>query len=665
MPAEFVTPLRRTLTFGAAAAAVWGLAIAVTGGIVLDLPGVTITSRNPRNPLLAAAVLGLVAFLLPMPNRRQAIADAMRRWADRLRWYNADAPWWAEPASLAALTAIVLGLRAWAFARPLWLDEQLIALNFRERSFADLAGTLWLGQSAPYGWLAVERAVLLTLGQGERALRLAPMLFWCATVALALWAGRRWMGRAGAFVLVVLCGFGQWLSHYPLELKHYSADAFFGLLLPVMTIWVLEERHGWPRRVLAWWLVASVGVWLSYGAIFVAPACAIVLLVAAAHREGMSGAFRVSAAGCLWLVSFALHYAVSLRHSAGNTYLHGYWASAFPPASASVLETIRWSGQQLVPLALIPGGTEWGAAFWLAALAGFMTAIIWPRSHPSPASRIPGPRRLLPSSAGVVLATVPLSAFALSIARVAPMQDRLALWIVPALYFGVALLADGAARLAAAAMKDARAPEPRSRNLALSGCAVLIVTALVVTVSADIVSRGWNEFRAGRLPGSNHGLDDRSAVRWLLERQHASDVIVTTHLGVPAFWWYGGVPIGDEAGGGSALADGTPIVEAGRTGSEAECNREDFDALVRGRRRVLFYSGFPDEPSGFDHMVLRRLTAYGEVIEEARFAEASRAVIVEVRETAGGTRSPLTEAAVAQSGATLDGCVIGRLARRW
>jgi hypothetical protein len=47
---------------------------------------------------------------------------------------------------------------------PLWVDEEMIALNARWRSFADLGGPLWLDQSAPLGWLALERAALVAFG---------------------------------------------------------------------------------------------------------------------------------------------------------------------------------------------------------------------------------------------------------------------------------------------------------------------------------------------------------------------------------------------------------------------------------------------------------------------------------------------------------------------
>jgi hypothetical protein len=95
----------------------------------------------------------------------------------------------------------------------------------------NLAGTLSLGQTAPYGWLVVERAVLLAAGSGERPLRAVALIFGIATVAAAVWVGQRWFSRIGAILLVLMCWIGTLLSQYRFETKHYTADIFFALLL--------------------------------------------------------------------------------------------------------------------------------------------------------------------------------------------------------------------------------------------------------------------------------------------------------------------------------------------------------------------------------------------------------------------------------------------------
>jgi putative effector of murein hydrolase len=93
----------------------------------------------------------------------------------------------------------------------------------------------------------VQRAVLLTLGSGEVALRLVPTLFGIATYITALWIARRWLTWPVGPVFVLMCILGDALSHYRVEVKHYSGDAFWALLLPALAVWATEA----PRRTSA------------------------------------------------------------------------------------------------------------------------------------------------------------------------------------------------------------------------------------------------------------------------------------------------------------------------------------------------------------------------------------------------------------------------------
>lgn len=54
-------------------------------------------------------------------------------------------------ATLIAMLGAGLLIYQWAGATPLWLDEEMRALNLRDRSLPGLDGPLWLAQSAPAG----------------------------------------------------------------------------------------------------------------------------------------------------------------------------------------------------------------------------------------------------------------------------------------------------------------------------------------------------------------------------------------------------------------------------------------------------------------------------------------------------------------------------------
>ena len=85
------------------------------------------------------------------------------------------------PALAAAGVALLVAL--WWIGRPLWLDEEIMAINMRERTLAGFTRPLWLDESAPFAFLIAGRALMLVLGTGERAIRLLPLAFGVATIS--------------------------------------------------------------------------------------------------------------------------------------------------------------------------------------------------------------------------------------------------------------------------------------------------------------------------------------------------------------------------------------------------------------------------------------------------------------------------------------------------
>ena len=105
--------------------------------------------------------------------------------------------WGYSPAVAFALAGIGLKIFQWYHSRTLWLDEEMIFLNIRDRTWSQLGGPLWLDQSAPLAWLALERAVLQLFGTGDRAVRALSVLFGVATLICALWFALRWLKPGG------------------------------------------------------------------------------------------------------------------------------------------------------------------------------------------------------------------------------------------------------------------------------------------------------------------------------------------------------------------------------------------------------------------------------------------------------------------------------------
>lgn len=610
--------VRRALLLLCAASLVWGVVVALTGGATFRVGPVPVRSHSPLNVFLIALAAAGAALAIPTHHRWES--------------FRGDAARFVNPVWLAVGTGTALYAFQWAAARPLWLDEEMIALNIRERGLADLAGGLWLGQSAPFGWLIAQRGALLALGDGERALRLVPVLGGIAAAGAACWIGRRWLRLAAATLLVLLCSFGQWVSFYSLELKHYSGDIFWALFLPALGAWVLEarDRDGshLSRRGLAWWTAAAVGQWLANGALLVTPGVAAAVFLLLAVNRGRRAAVVFAATGAVWLAAFGLHYVTAIRHALNSAYLSGYWSFALPPPGANVVELVGWIVAQAEPIAVKPGGSGLWLLFWLGAIAGFACART---------------RHL-----GVLFATVPLSAFLLAAFRLVPFYERLALWIVPSLYVGIALLLD--AGLVALRQRG-------GRSIVTLPLAIVAVSTVGV-LSGDIVRRGIDDMRRGRPADSNHLLDDRAAVGWLMAQMRPGDALLSTRLALPALWWYGRLPISDAAGAGSRTPDEVPIYEVWYEPGGPRCANDLLRSSLKGSGRALIYYGFrfDDVPKGFDDLLLQRVSEFGSLIEVRSFSTASHAAVLELHDRGSAAPAP---------GRQEGGCILARPAQRW
>lgn len=515
----------------------------------------------------------------------------------------------------------------WMGGRPFWVDEQMIALNIRDRSLAALADPLWFGQSAPLGWLALQRVVSLMAGTSEQALRFIPALFGAATLGAAVWIGRRWMSAMAALLFVVLCTFGLWLSFYPLEMKHYSADALWGLLLPALAVWALDARDppAVRRRALAWWVAAAVAHWLSNGGLFATPGCALLIAAVIWKRLGAREALIFAAGGLAWLASFALYYSLSLSYTHHSPYLRQYWIAEFPPDAAGFTGIIAWLWSRLPTLAEDPGGTAPSLALWAAAAAGFAFA------------RVP--------ALGLAFATAPLTALLLAATGFVPLYGRFALWIVPALYAGVALLADRAVSLA-------RGP---AQGRLVRAAGTVAIAAVVLPLSSKIVGLGWEDFRTTRATVTNRGLNDRASTGWLLSQRRTGDAILTTRLGWPALWWYGAVP--PAAGTSHFVVDYMP--------ARSSCDPDGLREALRPHARAIVHIGFPDLPEGFGELLMRELDQMGAIDKYREFSHIGFVAIVDLH-TPGAEQSSLNLMPRRQpEPAPLEGCITVKPAALW
>jgi hypothetical protein len=529
-----------------------------------------------------------------------------------------------------AIAGVFIIVFQWAAGRPLWLDEEMIALNLRDRGFGNLHGGQWLDQSAPLGWMWLQRLVLVTFGSAELALRAVPMVSGVGTVVVALFIANRFLSVTGATVLVALCAFGQWISFHAGELKPYSADTFFALLLPLLTVSAASATSDTATRrsLLLWGAIAALGHWFALGALFVLPACSLVLAVSL--RRNRTAIWLLAIALLVVGASVAAHYVLNLQYSRADVSLQEYWSFAFPPQSG-VSDTLRWLYGRLEPFASKPGGTRYAIAFWISVVAGLALAR----------------NRMF----AAVMGAVALSGFVFVAVRLVPLYERISLWMVPALYFAIALAADAAVRL----FTD-KPWRPRWVNSAVTAA----LGAMVLSVSIDSIQAGLHDVAVTRAAAGNHETDDRSAIAWLIAQRRPGDVVLTTRHALPAVWWYGGVSL--IPNGGRSFSDGGRIFTAEYYESADRCGDREPHYRLTGKQRILVYLGFEDMPAGSEDLLLDKLGKLGGIVAVREFFGNSRVAVIDpaLTEETGKFWSDADK-----DGISLKGCVAIRQGRAW
>ncbi|HKC24527.1 MAG TPA: glycosyltransferase family 39 protein, partial [Thermoanaerobaculia bacterium] len=222
----------------------------------------------------------------------------------------------------------------WALGIPLWRDEANLGLNILGRSFADLARPLDYFQVAPLLFLWIEKAVTLTLGAGDWAVRLVPTL---ASVGALLLFARLAVRAVAPLAAACATGFlaaAYYTTRYGSELKPYSVDLLASVLILSLALEALDR----PRAPWAPALLVSVTPFLvgaSYPAVFVAAAAGLVLAAhAVRERDGrflLLAALHLVVTAGAFLLFFVL--ATSGQERVTGPDMRVFWAPAFPPAN--------------------------------------------------------------------------------------------------------------------------------------------------------------------------------------------------------------------------------------------------------------------------------------------------------------------------------------------
>jgi hypothetical protein len=183
------------------------------------------------------------------------------------------------------LLGVVVRVRQYAANRSLWLDESFLALNVIGRNMHGLlTDPLDFNQTAPAGFLFVEKLATEVFDKSEYSLRAFPLVCGLASLPLYAWLARRVIGPAAAVIAVALFAVAGPLIYYSSELKPYAGDVAATIAISLMGLELLERRVS-VRHAAAFALLGFVLIQLTYAGILAAAGVGATLVVILAVRR--------------------------------------------------------------------------------------------------------------------------------------------------------------------------------------------------------------------------------------------------------------------------------------------------------------------------------------------------------------------------------------------
>jgi uncharacterized membrane protein len=245
------------------------------------------------------------------------------------------------------LIGAALRIGQYSISGSLWLDELAIARNVVDKPIRELlTGPLDHTQVAPPGFLVIEKAAIMVLGNNEYALRLFPQL--CALAALPLFAAVAWrvLSPLAALLAIGLFSLSPAVIAFGSEVKQYSTDIVAALLIVVLSLRYREQR-GADRNLLRGTLLGAAGfitVWFSHPAVLALAGIGLVLLIEAAQQRDQTILRSLVPIAILWGLAALGSVFWGLKSMSPSThgYMQTYWAEAFMPLPPRSIDDALW-----------------------------------------------------------------------------------------------------------------------------------------------------------------------------------------------------------------------------------------------------------------------------------------------------------------------------------
>ncbi|MEO0095705.1 MAG: glycosyltransferase family 39 protein, partial [candidate division WOR-3 bacterium] len=249
----------------------------------------------------------------------------------------------------------IFRLAQYIFNRSLTEGEAPLAMNIIERSYQTLIKPLDYVQAAPIGFLYIEKLCVNIFGNNEYALRIFPLI----AGILALFLFYKILKIIGDYKITLfgLAFFvlNDYLIYFSSEVKPYSSDVFFSLLLIFLVLIIIRDNLNISMLII-YGIVGAITIWLSFPAVFVFSGTGIVLLIHIIQNKKDKALLIIIIVGILAFLSLTSNYFLCLRHYTVHKALLNFWQNDFIPFPPKSLAEVYQIIYMLVRIFKNPGG---------------------------------------------------------------------------------------------------------------------------------------------------------------------------------------------------------------------------------------------------------------------------------------------------------------------
>lgn len=231
-----------------------------------------------------------------------------------------------------SIIGIITSIKMNLVGRSLWYDEAALAYSFSQRGFLDLTSEgLDMVQSAPVGWLYIEKLFVSVFGVSDFNMRVLSILFYVLVLLSIYYIMKVILKSFYKFPAVAFVATLPLILQYSNVFKPYISDAFFCLLVIIVyDLYVKGKLNIYVLSVI--WVVI---IWCSSPACFVVGGMLAADFIFALIEKDKKKVIKSVISGAIVLVGFAVYYFYWLRKVSDGMF--GWWGNKnFPLIPTSV-----------------------------------------------------------------------------------------------------------------------------------------------------------------------------------------------------------------------------------------------------------------------------------------------------------------------------------------